>query len=241
MKSSDLKIKIFADGADLDYIRTAPDSIAGFTTNPSLVRAAGIADYREFAKSAISAASGRPISFEVFADDESSMLAEAREIAGWGGNSYVKIPIVNTRGDSTVCVIRELLADGIKVNVTAVMTHAQIWSIREALRGTTSAIVSIFAGRIADTGRDAGTFIKSVLGCFWQHTNVEILWASTREIYSVAEANRIGCHIITVTPQLLKKLELFDKDLEAYSVETVRQFRADAVTSGLSVLPLLTA
>lgn len=231
-------LAVYLDGADLDAMERAPSWIAGFTTNPSLLRAAGVRDYRAFARCAADVAGRRPLSLEVLADDPLGQLAEAREIATWGKNVYVKIPVVDTRGNWNGDVVQQLLAEGVPVNVTAVMTLEQVIRLREPLRShTTPAIVSIFAGRIADTGLPPGGAVYDAVHVFWQSDNVQVLWASVRQIYDVQEAIWAGADIITLTPTLIGKLGLLGKNLEDYSVETVQQFRRDALASGLSVLP----
>lgn len=215
-------VKLFLDGADLNSMADYyPD---GYTTNPSLMRKAGIKHYGEFAKALISGAIGKPISFEVLADDLPTMDRQAREIASWGESVYVKIPVTTTSGDSTALLIHLLAADGIKVNVTAVMTLEQIRTVARVLTAT-PAIISIFAGRIADTQKDPTPLFTEAQRV--KHANTEILWASTREVFNVKQAEGIA-DIITLSPELFSKLNLKGKDLKEYSRETVCQFYKDA-------------
>jgi transaldolase len=233
----DLKIKIFADGADLKSIgAAASDSrIRGFTTNPTLMRAAGVNDYKGFALEALRLIGDRPISFEVFADDFPTMADQAREIASWGQNIYVKIPVTNTKGEFSGPLIAELSYGGIKLNVTAVMTLDQIGRIGEAVSDRTPAVISVFAGRIADTGRDPVPHMRRSLELISHRRKVELLWASSRELLNIFQADEIGCHIITVTSDLLKKLALVGNDLELYSRDTVAMFYRDATAAGYQI------
>ena len=234
---SRLRVKLFADGAclsDMLALATAP-YIRGFTTNPSLLRRAGVRDYREFAATVVAALPDRPISFEVLADGFDEMEEQAREIASWGSAVYVKVPITNTRGEPTAGLIERLSHSGVKVNVTCVMTLAQVATAIGALEGGAPANVSIFAGRIADTGRDPVPAIRDAVALARQTRSVEIIWASPREVLNVWQADAAGCHIITVTPDLLAKLALAGKDLDAFSLETVQMFRDDAVGAGLTL------
>ncbi len=237
MKLEDLRIKIFADGADLEQIRKLAKNplIKGFTTNPSLLRKAGVTDYAAFAKDAIAIVAPRPISFEVFADDLLGMERQARIIAGWGENVYVKIPVMNTEGHLTIPLITALSWDNIKVNITAVMMNSDVQRIVDALHQKTNSIISIFAGRIADTARDPVERVKTAIGIARHKGGIEILWASPREVFNVYQANDIDCHIITAAPDILAKLPLFGKDLSQYTIETVRMFRDDAVKAGYSI------
>lgn len=227
-----MSIKIYADGADLaQMFEQAQDpGISGFTTNPSLMKKSGVTDYEGFAKEALSVIT-KPISFEVFADDFNEMERQARLISSWGENVYVKIPITNTRGESSIPLIERLSKDGVKVNVTAVFTVAQVIDVAKVLIGP--AILSIFCGRIADTGRNPSTFCH--LAATFCGTNVEVLWASTRELLNIKQAEECGCDIITVPNDLLKKMNLIGKDLTEYSLETVKMFRDDAKASGFSL------
>ena len=232
-----LKIKIFADGADFDGImKLAADlRIKGFTTNPTLMRKAGIADYEAFARRLIEAVPDRPISFEVFADEFPEMIRQARQIASWGRNVNVKIPVTNTRREFAGPVIRELSAAGVAVNVTAVMTAEQVGQIAECLDPATPAIVSVFAGRVADTGRDPLPIMAASLRALAGRPKAELIWASPRELLNIFQADAVGCHIITVTSDVLAKLVLVGKDLDAYSLETVEMFRRDAVAAGFTI------
>jgi len=234
-----LKIKIFADGADIKAMREAAANplIKGFTTNPTLMRAAGVGDYKAFAHEALKAIPDRPISFEVFADDFPTMDDQAREIASWGKNVYVKIPVSNTKGDFSGPLIASLSRAGVKLNVTAVMTLDQVTRVGEALSETVPAVVSVFAGRIADTGRDPVPHMQQALELLRGRPKTELLWASPRELLNIFQADEIGCHIITVTTDHLKKLSLVGKDLTDYSRETVAMFYKDAATANY-VIPL---
>ena len=237
-----LKIKIFADGADVKGMRAAAADprIMGFTTNPTLMRAAGVSDYRAFAKDVLAFITDRPVSFEVFADEFPAMADQAREIASWGDNVYVKIPVSNTRGDFAGSLISRLSHQGIKLNVTAIMTLAQVADVSQALAPDTPAVVSVFAGRIADTGRDPVPHMVEALGLLRNRPRAELLWASPRELLNIFQADAIGCHIITVTNDLLKKLALVGKDLDAYSRETVSMFYKDATAAGYDI-PMIPA
>jgi transaldolase len=232
------QIKIFADGASLpSMLESARDPrIAGFTTNPTLMRKAGISDYRAFAKEVLAAIQDRPISFEVFADDTSEMRRQAREIATWGGNVYVKIPVTNTKREPTTELVRELAGAGVKLNVTAICTLAQVRDVAQALKGGAPSVISVFAGRIADTGRDPIPLMKEALAiCRAAGKSIELLWASPRELLNMIQAAELGCDIITVTPDLLKKLELVGKDLGDFSLETVQMFFRDAEAAGFKL------
>jgi transaldolase len=228
------KVKIFADGADLEALLALAKTpgIAGLTTNPTLMRASGVSDYEGFARKLVEHITDKPVSFEVFADDHEEMLRQARIIASWADNVYVKIPVTNTRGTSTAAVVRELAESGVHVNVTALMTVPQVEVMAAALEGGPAAIISVFAGRIADTGRDPVPLMREALAVMARYPQLELLWASPREILNVRQADDAGVHIITVTPELLKKLSLFGHDLAAFSLETVRMFHDDAATAG---------
>ncbi|HVV17128.1 MAG TPA: transaldolase [Polyangia bacterium] len=229
------RIKIFADGASLpSMLESARDPrIAGFTTNPTLMRKAGVTDYRAFAKEVLAAIRDKPISFEVFADDIPEMRRQAREIATWGANVYVKIPVTNTKRESTESLVQELAAGGVKLNVTAICTLEQVRTVARALAGGAPSVVSVFAGRIADTGRDPIPLMKEALQvCRAAASRAELLWASPRELLNIVQAAEMGCDIITVTPDLLKKLELVGKDLAEFSLETVQMFYKDAHAAG---------
>jgi len=227
-------VKLFADGADLEGIvaLSTDPRITGFTTNPTLMRQAGIDDYESFARSLLEAVPDRPISLEVFADDPVDMERQAVKIASWGENVYVKIPITNTEREFMGPLVRQLVADGVKVNVTALMTVAQVVQVIECVAGGPPAFVSVFAGRIADTGRDPIPIMRESLRVLSSHPQVELIWASPREILNVVQADEIGCHIITVTHDLLKKLGGLGKDLDQFSLETVQMFHRDAQASG---------
>lgn len=231
------KIAIFADGADLTGMKQmyANPAIKGFTTNPTLMCKAGIKDYKSFALEVLSVIPDRPVSFEVFADDLPTMEKQAHEIAGWGANVNVKIPVTNTQGVYCGPIVKNLSAAGIQVNVTAVFTPEQVVRIAEDLSYDTPAIVSVFAGRIADTGRDPIPYMKKYLETLRQRPKAQLLWASPREVLNVVHAEEAGCHIITATNDLLAKLALFDKDLTSYSLETVQMFRRDAVAAAYSI------
>jgi transaldolase len=230
-------VKIFADGADLDGIMALYKNplIKGFTTNPSLMRKAGIEDYETFAHRLIAAIPDRPISFEVFADDFDEMIAQGRVIASWGSNVNVKIPVTTTKGAFTGPVISTLANAGVVVNVTAVMTTEQVARIAECLATNVSAIVSVFAGRVADTGRDPIPVMQASLRALAGRPKAELLWASPRELLNIFQADEIGCHIITVSHDVLAKLSLIGKDLDAYSLETVKMFYRDASAAGFKI------
>jgi transaldolase len=232
-----MPIKVFADGANLENILDVyrRKAAQGFTTNPTLMRQAGITDYAGFAKSVLAEIKDLPISFEVFADDMPTMERQARQIAAWGDNVYVKIPVTNTLGQSCAAVIKTLSSAGIKLNVTAILSLPQVTAVVDALSAETPAVVSVFAGRIADTGRDPEPLMKEALRVCAAKPKIELLWASPREVLNIYQAEKMGCHIITVTPDLIKKLALKDKDLDAYSLETVQMFYNDAVKAGFNI------
>ena len=234
MKSvSELKVQIFADGADktsmLELYRQP--YIKGFTTNPTLMRKAGVSDYERFAREILQSIPDRPISFEVFADDEIEMERQARKIARWASNVYVKIPVTNTRRQPMYNLIRRLSADGIQINATAVLALDQVEHIAQALRGGAPSYISVFAGRVADTGRDPIPLMESALDLMAPEPHCQLVWASPRELLNIFQADEIGCHIITVTSDVLKKMSLVGKDLHEYSLETVRMFHNDAAHS----------
>ena len=231
----DLRVKLFADGADLAAMRDLAQLpyIAGFTTNPSLMRTAGVKDYAAFGRAVLDVVGQSPVSFEVFADDFAIMEQQAREIAGWGPGVYVKIPVSDTRGTPSSGLLRRLAAAGVKVNVTAVFTLDQVRAASEALAGGPPAIISVFAGRIADTGRDPVPHMASAVDLLRTQPQQQLLWGSPREVLNVIQADRIGCHIITLTPDLIRKLALLGKPLEQYSRETVGAFHRDASEAGL--------
>jgi transaldolase len=230
-------VKVFADGADLEGILDLAEQpgIAGFTTNPTLMRQSGITDYAGFARKLLDNVTDLPISFEVFADEPDEMVRQARLIASWGPNVYVKVPVTTTQGVSTAPVIRELADSGVRLNVTALMTLGQVETVTAALADGPEAIISVFAGRIADTGRDPVPIMQEALSIMSAHPQLELLWASPREILNIVQADAIGCHVITVTHDLLKKLPLIGKDLEQFSLETVQMFHADARDAGYTL------
>ena len=230
----DLKIKLFADGAERAGILKMYENpfIRGFTTNPTLMRKAGISDYESFAKDILSAVPDRPISLEVFADEFDEMERQALKISRWGDNVYTKIPVTNTRRESSLDLIRRLARQGVKLNVTALMTLAQVRDVGAALAGGPSAYVSVFAGRIADTGRDPVPLMAEAVALLSPHSNLELIWASPRELLNIFQADSVGCHIITATNDLLHKLALVGKDLDDYSLETVAMFHRDATHAG---------
>jgi transaldolase len=229
-----LKIKIFADGANLEQISmlNKKDFIKGFTTNPTLMRQAGINNYEGFAKKALEIIGDKPISFEVFSDDFDTMINQALKIHSWSDNVYVKIPITNTKGELTSYVISELINRQVKINVTAVMTKNQIRELSRILDPKISSCVSIFAGRIADTGVEPNETIEYAINQFINLPNNEIIWASPRELLNIIQANKLGCHIITATNEILKKMELIGYSLEEYSLDTVKMFYKDANEAG---------
>jgi transaldolase len=237
MTLADLRTKIYADGADVDGMRAMyrEPHIKGFTTNPTLMRKAGVTNYRAFAKQVLQAIPDRPISFEVFSDEFCEMESQAREIATWGEHVYVKIPVTNTRREAAYDLVNRLSHAGVKLNVTAVMTLDQVRSIVDALKGGAPSNVSVFAGRIADTCRDPVPFMKAALDIAKGAPAAELIWASPRELLNVFQANEIGCHIITVTNDILKKLSLVGKDLDEYSLETVKMFYDDARAAGFRI------
>lgn len=234
---SKLKVKIFADGADLEGIARLAENplIRGFTTNPTLMRKAGVRDYRRFALDVLEAVPGYPVSFEVFADEFADMEAQALEIASWGAEVYVKIPITNTRGESAVPLARLLARRGVRVNVTAMFTLDQVRAVTEALADDVSAYVSIFAGRIADTGVDPVPLMAQAVDILKARPRAELIWASPRELLNVFQADSVGCQVITVTHDVLKKLALVDKDLAEFSLDTVRMFHRDALGAGYAI------
>ena len=235
MKTLDqLNVKIFADGADLDGILSLyrQPHIKGFTTNPTLMRKSGISHYERFSRQVLEHVSDRPISFEVFSDEFPEMERQARKIASWGQNVYVKIPVTNTRHESSVELVRCLAAEGIQLNVTALMTLEQMKVISEALGNHAPSYISVFAGRIADTGCDPMPLMRRAVKIMSPHANQELIWASPRELLNIFHADEVGCHIITVTHDLLKKLSLLGKDLDEFSLDTVKMFYEDAQKAG---------
>jgi transaldolase len=238
MKSiSDLQVKIFADGADRAGMLEmhAKPYIKGLTTNPTLMKKAGIADYSAFCKDILSEIRDKPISFEVFCDDFPEMERQAMEIASWGGNVYVKIPITNTLRQSACELVRTLSARGVKLNVTALMTLTQVREVAAALDPQVPSYVSVFAGRVADTGRDPVPMMAAAVELLRPLPLSELIWASPRELLNIFQADAIGCHVITVTNDILKKLQLVGFDLDEYSLDTVKMFRQDALAAGFTL------
>lgn len=229
--------RIFADGADLDGILAlaADLRISGFTTNPTLMHKVGLTDYERFARDLLERVDTHPISFEVFADDPPEMRRQARLIASWGENVYVKIPVTTTTGESMAPLARELSEEGVKVNVTALFTTAQVELIAASVRDGASSYISVFAGRIADAGVDPVPIMARSLDIMAQAPRSELIWASPREILNLVQADQVGCHIITITHDLLKKLDCLGKSLEQYSLETVRMFHGDAIAAGFTL------
>jgi len=236
-RTDNLNVKIFADGADLDGIRKLAQNplIKGFTTNPTLMRKAGVSDYAAFAGDMLDVIGGAPVSFEVFADGFDEMEAQALEIASWGDNVYVKIPITNTRGKSSVPLVGRLSAQKVQVNITAMMTLDQVRAVAEVLHEETPAVVSVFAGRIADTGVDPVPLMREAASILKSRPKAELLWASPRELLNIFHADEVGCHIITVTHDLLGKLSGVGKDLDQFSLETVQMFYDDASAAGYTI------
>lgn len=232
-----LRVKIFADGAELAEIArlAANPLIRGFTTNPTLMRKAGVPDYRAFASEALRLVTGRPISFEVFSDEFDEMERQAHEIASWGANVFVKIPVTNTQGVFSGPLVKRLVDAGVRVNVTAVLTAEQVGRVAESLSRNVPSFVSIFAGRIADTGRDPVPVIAESLGLMRGNAAAELIWASPRELLNLFQASDVGCHVITATADILGKLPLVGRSLETFSLETVRMFRRDAVEAGYTI------
>ena len=237
MQTSDLKIKIFADGANLEGIKSAIQNplVSGFTTNPTLMKASGIKDYKSFAFDALKIVENLPISFEVFSDDLDEMYEQAKEIGSWGKNVNVKIPITNTKGHSCKELVKTLNSENIICNVTAMFTKKHLEDIVSVCNQDQKIILSFFAGRIADTGIDPLPFMKDTVEYVNNNKNISILWASPREVLNVVHADQVGCQIITVTNDLLNKLNSFGKDLNQFSLETVQMFYNDALVSGFKI------
>ena len=233
----DLGVQIFADGADLaEMLEMYGDpSIRGFTTNPTLMCKAGIRDYAGFAKKVVAAIPDRPISFEVFSDDFEEMEEQALQIASWGENVYAKVPVTNTKGQSSASLLRRLSKQGVKLNVTAIMTLEQVDEMSRAMADCPAGYVSVFAGRVADTGRDPVPMMRKAVEMLSEYPKLELIWASPRELFNLFQAAEVGCHVITATKDILKKLNLVGKDLEEYSLETVKMFREDAVKAGFTI------
>lgn len=232
-----LKVRLFLDGAELGDMETAVRAglVQGFTTNPTLVAKAGVTDYREFAAAALAQVQGAPISFEVLADDLPTMAAQAREIASWGPNVSVKVPVCTTAGEPTFEIVRELTAEGLSINVTAVMTLDQVVGVAECVHPDVTTFVSVFAGRIADTGRDPCPFMREAVDICSGKPNLLVLWASPREVLNIYQADACGVDVIVLTSELLAKLALRGKDLEEFSRETVRMFYTDALRAGYTL------
>jgi transaldolase len=232
-----LRVKIFADGADRAGMleMAGKPHIAGLTTNPTLMRKAGISDYRGFALDMLGEIPDKPISFEVFSDDFAEMERQAYEIASWGSNVYVKIPVTNTRREPATRLIRRLALAGVRQNVTALMTLAQVREVSAALAKGPESYISVFAGRVADTGRDPVPLMAEAVEIMRPHPRQQLIWASPRELLNIFQADQVGCHIITVTNDVLKKLELVGKDLSDYSLETVKMFYEDATKAGFTL------
>ncbi len=237
-----MKIKIYSDGADKKSMleMNANPVISGLTTNPSLMKKSGVTNYREFCLDILKDIKSKPISFEVFSDDLKEMKKQALEIKTWAENVYVKIPIVNTKGEVTLSLIRELSQNGVKLNVTALFSFEHITKTIDALSGGAPSIVSVFAGRIADTGRDPMPIMKVATDICHEvraknKTQMEMLWASTREVYNIVQADQIGCDIITVPPDIIKKMSMFGRSMEEMTLDTVRTFKADSDAAGFSL------
>ena len=230
----DLKIELYADGADVRDMVAARDAglVRGFTTNPTLMRKCGVADYEKFAREALSAVGNLPISFEVFADEFEEMERQAKQIAKWGDCVFVKIPITNTRREPSIDLIRRLAAAGVKLNITAILTLDQVRRVTEALNAEIPAIVSVFAGRIADTGRDPVPLMAEAAKIVAKKPKARLLWASPRELLNIFQAEACGCHIITVTADILKKLTMVGKSLDDLSLDTLKMFYNDAAAAG---------
>ena len=232
-----LNTKLFADGADLDSIvdLLSDPRVEGFTTNPTLMRQAGLADYESFARTLLEKVTALPVSLEVCADDPTEILRQAKVISSWGDNVYVKVPVTTTSGQPLSDVARGLSREGVKVNVTAVFTVAQVERLADALDGGAPSYISVFAGRIADAGIDPIPIVAEAVKCVNDRNGSQVIWASPREILNVVQASDVGCHIITLTPSLLSKLDHIGKDLDTFSLETVAMFHRDATESGLSI------
>lgn len=232
-----VKIKLFADGADKNIMLEMYNNplISGLTTNPTLMRKSGIIDYKDFSKDILTYIKNKPISFEVFSDDLEIMEKQALEISSWGKNVYVKIPITNTKGESTYHIIENLSKKGVKINVTAIMTIEQVKHILPAFTLSTAGYISIFAGRIADTGINPINTMKEAVIELENYPNIELIWASCRELYNIVQANEVGCHIITIPNDILKKIHMFEKNLTELSLDTIKIFYNDAKSSGFYI------
>jgi len=235
MKTIDqLMVKIFADGADINGILELYSNpiIKGFTTNPTLMRMSGISDYEQFSRQLLEKITDRPVSLEVFSDEFAEMERQALKISGWGENVYVKIPVTNTHRESSTNLVRRLAEKGVKINVTALMTLEQVSDISEALKNHAPSYISVFAGRIADTGRDPMPLMKEAVQIMSTHDTQELIWASPRELLNIFHADEVGCQVITVSHNILKKLSLIGKDLDEFSLDTVKMFHTDASKAG---------
>ena len=237
MNMGNLKIKVFADGAEIkSMVKLARHPyVKGFTTNPSLMRQAGVTDYKNFAEDVLAVVKGLPISLEVFADDMYTMYEQAKKISELSTNVIVKIPVVNSQGESMAEVISSLGNEGIPLNLTAIMTERQVENLLGRVNSDSKLILSIFAGRIADTGRNPSPIVESSVKMVREFKNAEVLWASTREVYNIIQAEEAGCHIITMPYSLIKKMDAFGKDLNEYSRETAETFFQDALNSGYKI------
>ena len=236
--SPKFKVKLFSDGADLKSMLAMNDNplVSGMTTNPSLMKKAGISDYRSFAKQVLASVTRKPVSFEVFSDDVVEMERQADEITTWGKNVFVKIPVTNSTGQSTLELVKKLTQRGVNLNITAILTLKQIEEVCTALRGGAPSVVSVFAGRIADTGRDAVPFMKATVEhCKRAGPQCESLWASTREVYNLVQADEVGCAIITVPFDILAKLKMWKMDLGELSLDTVTMFKKDSEAAGFQL------
>jgi transaldolase len=236
-KVSELTVKLFADGAQIsDMLDMYPNpNIKGFTTNPTLMQKAGVTDYVAYSKEILAAITDRPISFEVFSDDFEEMYKQAIEIASWGKNVYVKIPVTNTKGEPSRDLVEKLVQKNVNLNVTALFTVKQVEEVVSWLQGTQSSCISVFAGRVADTGRDPLPIMKRALEIMKPYPEMELIWASPRELLNIYQADEIGCHIITVTYDVLRKLDSVGKDLNQFSLETVKMFFDDATKAGFKI------
>ena len=234
---NDLRIKIFSDGADKENMLEMAKKpfVQGLTTNPTLMRKAGVRDYEEFCRSVLDEIKEKPISFEVFSDDFSEMERQARKIASWGRNVYVKIPISNTKGIPSYDLIKRLSSDGISLNVTAIFTLQQVEAVVNVIEDSVPNFVSVFAGRIADTGIDPLPIMKSALSILKSNSSSELIWASPRELLNIIQGDEIGCHIITVTSDILRKLEYLGYPLDDFSLDTVKMFFDDAQNAGFAL------
>ena len=233
----ELKVKIFADGAEKTGMLEMYNNplISGFTTNPTLMRKAGVKNYKEFALEILAHIKDKPISFEVFSDEFDEMKDQALEISSWGKNVYIKIPITNTRADSSYELVESLSEQGVKINVTAMFTVEQVKAVLPALKNSPGSYISVFAGRIADAGIDPVPIMQESLSLLAEYPKTELIWASPRELYNVVQANEIGCHIITATNDILKKLPSLGKDLTEFSLDTVKMFYNDAKSVGYTI------